>query len=274
MITVDKLDLSGLDEKLRKIAKLTKEVPADLMRQEGRLLAVELSRYTQPFGTGEEAQRLGEGAVKGDLLGGGRGGWAGVKRAGLFYVIPDGLASQFKWEHIEGRIRLFARRDGKVYGTDVNHLKYNASIQELEEFHHRSKNADGSYGSEAGTMTQDNGRWKFITKWVIKQSQFDELLKVLTAKVGFAKSGWATCAEQLGGTRGIQKWVTKHKAPGTVVDETTAEQPKLTIRNDTNYTSQVLSESGAKEALRDREIKLTERIKNILKSRFHLLYPE
>jgi hypothetical protein len=241
------------------------------MKQEGRLLCVELAKYTQPFGTDDKARELGETAVKGDLLGGGRGRWDGVKRAGLFYVIPDGLAAQFRFEKVGGRVRLFARKDGKIFGCDVNKLKYSASITELEAFHHASKNKDGSYGSAAATATLDNGRWKFIQKWVIKKSQFDALLKLLISKVGYAKSGWATCAEKLGGTRGIQKWVTKHSAPGTVIDETNSEQPKLTIRNDINYTSQVLSESGAKGALRDREIKLTSRIEKILKSNFHAL---
>jgi hypothetical protein len=91
---------------------------------------------------------------------------------------------------------------------------------------------------------------------------------LLIQKVGFAKGGWATCAAQLGGTRGIPAWVTRHKTPGTVIDETESENPKITIRNDVNYTSKVLSDSNVQGALRDREAKLTARIERILRSKF------
>ena len=271
MIKLDNVDFSGLDNKLRQIQKLTKEVPADLIKQEARLLCVELVKYTQPFGTDAKARQLGETAIKGDLLGGQRGDWHGVKRAGIFYVIPDALASKYKIEK-SGRVRLFARKDGKVYGTDSTRLKVNASISELEEFHTSQKNKDGTVGS-AGTRTIDNGRWKFIQRWVIKQSQFDALLKLLIQKVGFAKGGWATCAKQLGGLKNIPAWVSKHNTPATVTDNTSAENPSITISNDVNYTSQVLSASGIKGALRDREVKLTSRLKSILGSKFHALNP-
>jgi hypothetical protein len=266
MITLDNVDLSGLDQKLRQIAKITKEEPAKLMKQEARLLCVELAKYTQPFGLDENAKKLGEGAVKSDLLGNVRGRPGGQRSGGVFYVIPDALANSAHQEKT-GNVRIFSRKDGFVYGTDSDKFKTKASNSELEEHHKSMRGPDGSV-TQAGGKTRDIGRWKFIQRWVITQSQFTSYLAFAIRRVGFAKGGWATCAAKLGGTRGIPAWITKHKTPGTVIDATGGPEPKITIRNDVNYTSQVLSESNLKAALRDREIKLTARIEQALKAKF------
>ena len=269
MITLDKVDFSGLDQKLREISRLTKEVPADLIKQEARLLCVELTKYTQPFGLDGKAKQLGGNAIKSDLLGNVRGRPGGQRSGGIFYVLPDSLAAKYTTEK-DGNVRIFARKDGYVYGTEKDKFKTTASMQELEAHHRSLRGPDGSV-TQAGGKTRDIGRWKFIDRWVITQSQFDRYLKYIVQKVGYAKSGWATCAKKLGGTRGIPAWVTRNQGPGTIIDNTAAPEPSLTIRNETRYTSHVLSDSGVAGALKDREIKLTGRVKKILGSKFHNL---
>lgn len=272
MITVD-VDTSGLEEKIIRLAKFTRKSVGEVMRQEGRLLAVQLARYTQPFGFSDKSKQQGQSAIAGDLVGTRRTGRAtggqGDGTGGVFTVVPDDIMAKAV-DYKDGTTRLFVKKDGTVYGADTSMVLKNPSMAQLDAIHQSKRRASDGSVTQAGYGTKDIGRWKFVSKFVISKSVFQNYLAYVFTKVGIAKSGWADCAKKLGGTRGgtaegnIPGWVTRHLKDfsfGVVGDETdNPENPKLFLINEVNYTSQVLSESGKRGAVRDTEVRLAKSI--------------
>jgi hypothetical protein len=252
MLKVD-VDFSGMDGKLREIVKLTKEEPAKIMVQEARLLCVELAKYTQPFGLDDAAKKQGEEALARDY--------------NRVYAQASAVFKELQIENkdmADGFWKAFQARQydkaSKIL-RDSKGLNRNTPIQPF----------DGG--------TAHNRRWKrgkvgggVVASLILQvQKGLKPFLTKEKGKVGFAKGGWAACAKKLGGIRGIPAWIYKHDTPASVIDNTDKENPSITIRNEVNYTDQVLSATGAADALKDREIKLTERIKKILGSKFYAL---
>jgi hypothetical protein len=67
--------------------------------------------------------------------------------------------------------------------------------------------------------------------------------------VGFGKDGWGSCAKILGGTRGLPQWVTRQKAPATVIEDHNSENPTVTMVNEVNYAQDILDPSEKREAV-------------------------
>ncbi len=263
------VDATGLIEKMKRLMELTGTTLKKALYQEGRLLSIELARYTQPFGWDTSAKGKGESAIKGDLLGSRRSGQKS-RSAGVFYVLPDSLIDGATMEPGTTNVRLFARKDGTVYGTDKTTFKPDASQQALY-FKHQSMRRKSDGTVVGATAEKTIGRWKFIEKWTIRETSFSEYLAKTQAMVGFAKSGWIACAKELAAlsgdrVQGVPDWVKRHNAPGHIEDRTSAEKPSLTISNDINYSGRVLSHSNITAAIRDRKIKLQARIDQALKA--------
>jgi hypothetical protein len=68
-------------------------------------------------------------------------------------------------------------------------------------------------------------------------------------KVGEGKGGWATCADALGGTRGIPGWVSRQNSPGRVVESYKAELSSVTMTNLVPYADQILTETEKQNAI-------------------------
>lgn len=250
MITL-KVNASGLSEKLRRIAGMTKEDLGKLMRQEGRLLAVELVKYTQPFGMGEDAKRRGEGAVSRDY---GR-------------VYPD-VESEFMADQIRAKARPNDKEAAKQrwlgYAKGGDEEAMRDMLQDM-------KLGATTYGVKADPSFH-RSRWSRgelksgPSQIVINRKSVEALKKQAFKMVGFAKRGWSACAKSLGGTRGIPGWISRGRGVGRVIDKTHQGNPSLTLINESKYTTQVLSQSNQNSAIKDREVKLTERLNRIIKS--------
>jgi len=251
-LSVDSSQVSGL---LNQLADLTKKDFGELLRQEARLLAVELAKYTQPFGFDPKSKSQGEGAIKRDLFG-------GKQRVGIFVMLADSIIDQALATGVYqgANVRLFVNKNGDVYGADKNDFWPNATMSQLASYH--AEQFKNGVMSSAGSYTRDVGRWKFFTKKVIRQSTGEKYYNQLIKHVGFAKAGWSVCAAQLGGTRGIPQWVTRHrKAPGRVEDNSNdPAKPSITLKNEIDFTRQVLSQAAEAKAVRDRVIKLEARV--------------
>lgn len=253
MITVD-VDMRALNSKLNRIRIATKEDVQKLLRQEGRLLAVELAKYTQPFGVEEAGKKQGEGAIRRDY--------------GKVYPDAEG-------EFVADKVKAKARPKDKE-GAKQRYLKYvrggntNAAMKMLDDMdisdHASGKTANPSYHKARWSRgVLKSGK----SQIVIQRRTVTKLLNIALKMVGFAKGGWAVCARQLGGIRGIKSWVGRHKsAPGRVIDKSgDKKSPHITLINGINYTSQVLSQTSKSLAIKDRTIKLTERLNKILKAK-------
>lgn len=248
------VDTSGLDAKVIRLAAFTGKTVEEAQIPEARLLGVQMARYTQPFDFGDSSKKLGEGAVERD-----------VRRA--FYVLPNDLVANpvmIKSGQYAGWLRLFSTTAGVAYAVQSNNFRVQDSSQTLYRHHQTLRNRSGNVPKKSGWIDQQ-ARFVAINMWVISQSQFDDYLPFIQKEVGFAKGGWATAIADLGGTRGLPGWVTRHKnkAPGRSIIKK-GENPTVTIINDIDYTSQVLSQSGQRGAIRDAEFRLAKRIQNAL----------
>jgi hypothetical protein len=252
------VDTSGLEKKILEKSIAMKKSMGEALKEEGGLLALSLVKYTQPFGMGQKAKDQGEKAIQGDLTGhrAKGGGVNGDGYGGVFFIIPDQYAASAVYDQKQNVMRLFVKKTGEVYGADMALWKVNASNSELYAHHQSLRKADGSV-TQAGYRTRDIGRWKFVDKWVITQSQFQGYLAFIFPRVGFAKAGWATICRKLGrANTDIPAWIKNHNAPGSVIDNTDKPNPSLTIINEVDYTGRVLSESAKREAIKEREVKI------------------
>lgn len=267
MISLDSVDMSGLEKKILEKSIAMKKGLGASMKEEMGLLCLSLIKYTQPFGMGDKAKQMGESAIKGDLTGHrAKGGSVrGDGYGGVFFIIPDKYATSAVFEPSENVMRLFVKKTGEVYGCDVSLWKVNASISELHAHHESLRKPDGSV-TQAGYSTRDIGRWKFVNKWVITSTQFQNYLAFIFPRVGYAKGGWATCARKLGRPNtDVQGWIKNHPSPGSVIDKTKQDSPSITIINEVNYTGRVLSESAKKLAIKERETKIVLAIDRAIK---------
>lgn len=254
----------GLENKIVRLAAYTHKSVGEVMRREGRLLGVQLSRYTQPFGFDDKAKESGENAIKRDVL-------------RVFYVLPDNLTlnpTPIKSGEYAGWLKLFTTKTGTVFAVKQENFRIRDSNQTLYRHHQEMRGRDGTVPRNRG-LVNEQPRFTAINAWVITQTQYQNYLPFIQKESGFSKGGWATAISKLGtsgkkhssgGTRGIPGWVTRHKgkAPGEAIDKTSDAHPTLTLRNLINYTSQVLSNSGQQGAVRDTEYRLQKSIQSAL----------
>ena len=246
---------------MEEYAKIREKSIPDSIRLHARLLCVELSMRTQPFGKDDRGKDNGEASITRDLVG------KAMQRAGLF-----GVCSGNETRYRTGNVRLFVY-GGDAYGTDTTFYRPNASTDDMKAFH-RQHFKNGKVSS-AGSRTIDTGRWKFVEKMYVNKATLGNYLESVKKKVGIAKSGWARCAEQLpkvvsgSMTRGIPAWVTRHdKSNGKVIDNSNdLANPSITMTNTTPYASDVLPYGEIVIALTDVKIKCVKQLEMILKKR-------
>lgn len=243
----------------------------EVLRIHARLVCVELARRTQPFGDKTGGEKVGEKAITRDLLGRG-GGSKGKNRAGIFAPLTPFMQEHALFNNTSDNIRLFARKDGTVYGTDRAHFMPDASTSTMRGIH-KSNFVNGRM-SAAGGDTRDIGRWKFINRYFVMPHTLKEYIASQHAKVGIAKSGWAYCAKQLktgkgSATRGIPRWVTRHLGDyglGIVQDmaDDTAN-PRIVLTNTCKYADKVCPENQQQQAVAIVVGKMIKQLTNMLR---------
>lgn len=251
------IDLSGLDKKIIEKSVAMKKSLGQAMREEGGLLCLPLIKYTQPFGTGQKAKALGEGAILRDLT-------------EVFYILPDELCAGRTIIHdngiYEGYVQIFAKKvTGELYVCPPENWHVVDGLEILHDYWKTLRNKDGRVRRNRNKVETD-GRVRIIRLWVITKSQGDQLWAMIAPRVGFAKNGWAQCAKKLGRSNSeVAAWIKNHNAPATVIDNTNQEHPTLTLVNEVDYTGRVLSESNKREAIKERERNITEAIDRAVK---------
>ena len=251
-------------------AEILKKTIPDSVALNARLLCVELARRTQPFGNSEDVKKTGEKAIVRDLLG--RGG-SGTTRAGLFMGSNASEDEGFKYYAKGPNVRLFISKDGHAYGTDKTFFRPDASHQEMRTFH-KGKFVNGKMSS-AGSRTRDVGRWKFVEKMVVGKDALKAYVDKQILKVGWVKSAWAACANELPSvisgqaTRGIPAWVTRHDSPNSDVVNLLSDKknPRVRMTNHTSYASQVCPPGEQLKASQVVVAKMKKQMNIILKAR-------
>jgi len=224
MITV-RVDVSKTLARFRKAGPQGRVHLVEFMRKHGRALISSsgktpgIVQLTPPFSKGKRgalAKKQGEQAITNDLLGKGR---TGQRSGGAFVVMSDTLLANAHFNKTEN-VRIFARKNGDVYGTDRRHFRPKASTSEMHA-HHQSLRGRNGRVIKAGGFTRDIGRWKFIDQMVVGVAAFKRYQKTVHAKVGIMASAIVGPAElAMGGVlAGIPAWVRRHvgKASGGLV---------------------------------------------------------
>jgi hypothetical protein len=258
------LEKTGLEKMFEFYGTVKQKTLPEVLRIHARLVCVELSRRTQPFGDKSGEEKVGASAIARDLLG-------GKKRYGIFAPITDFMAQNAE-ENGSGTIRLFAKKNGEVYGTDQAHFLTNATPATMRGIH-KGAFKNGQVSS-AGTSDRKIGRWIFINKYFVPKSSLSEYVAAQQAKVGIAKSGWAACAKQLktgkgSATRGIPRWVTRHLGDyglGIVQDmaDDTAN-PRIVLTNTCKYADKVCPENQQQQAVAIVVGKMIKQLTNMLR---------
>ena len=238
-----------LRKKMQQYERIVGKEVRQLVHNAGRLCCVQLSKFTQPYGTKLDAKRTGEKAITKDVQGGRRSWGKGKGRRGIFLNISDSIKAQAK-QNSSGTIKLFINKKGEVYGTDAAHYLPNASVSTLKAIH-KTKFVNGRV-SAAGGNDRQIGRWKFIDQYFVPQTSINAFLKLQFRKVGLVKAGWAVAAAACKADvrqplSGIPGWVRRNlsKARGAFDDsKASGFSWKIKLKNQVGYARQTLSPSN------------------------------
>lgn len=227
-----KIDDRQFQFALRRLALATRKEFGEVVRQQARLIAVNLAYQTQPFGD-QQGKAQGTARVKRDI---GRV----YKSAGVAFddiaktTNGEASANQF-WYFIKNRrmdmaTEMLRRLNLDGYATDIT----------IGNFDLGARHQQARTGSRKGVS-----RRRKIDFIVTNPGQLSSYIKKIQQRVGTAKGGWAACAKQIGGTRGIPGWVsrqTQRLAGGAVVDNTrNSSNPFVAMTNSVPWIDKCLN---------------------------------
>lgn len=245
---------------LRRYALATRISFADAIRRQARLVAINLGIQTQPFGQADDAKNKGFGAIQKDLS-----PPRGIfKPLNQFWMDEARRMQQYAPENF---IRRFTDKNGKVWLSEED--KILTSRGAIKQFHQESRTKGGrKRTSRAGTETRDIGRHGAANRGVVLQQDLKSYIGQVQKKVGIAKAGWASCAQQLGGTRGLPGWVTRHSRKqqlGTVNDKTSGDRSQyVQMTNRVPWIDKCLNPGQIQRALDIQRGKMNNAIKMAL----------
>jgi hypothetical protein len=232
--------------KLKNMNRQVRRSAGEVLESEGRIVAISLAKSTQPFGSGREAQDMGERAVARDV------GKVYASLGHVFAKLPQlgaGDAAQFwklvKLGKFDAAMDMIRSSGSKFAGIRIGPFDSGA-------LHRQARNARTGRVSQTNPslIVSDSGPLKSYAQSKINL-------------VGFAKSAWATVARKLGGTRGLRgpklpggerditaNWITRKTGEGSVAREYGGAKARLTLTSHVRYARNVLSDSAFRNAVR------------------------
>jgi len=246
-------DTSDLRGRLTVYSQIVGKEKSEAVRQFARVACVNLATGTQPFGNTKSDKEPGEKAVEVDI-------------SKVFYTPQDGgFARALKAIVSKGRRseqakqKFNARLDGYLASNNTEAIARLARsfnwqgvlFDDIDPQLHQDarRGPRMRVPKRRGAMHMVIGANERLQKYKDEQKR----------KVGLTKAGWAVCATKIplkrasSPTRGIPQWVTRNinRASGSIVDGShDPHNPRVEMTNETPWTSQVLSASAIKEALR------------------------
>ncbi len=204
----------------------------EILRQQARLIAVNLAHNTQPYGLGADARKQGEAAAVRDV--------AKIYRSidTVYALIADqskDAARAFYAAAINGRLDVAKHI---LRGCGLTGL-LGADIGPFDKSIHKQMR------DRRGRVSIRSPRQIVTDPKVLR-----EYTKLVVKHVGAAKSSWASCAEQIGGVRGIPLWATRNRARGTVQDLSRhADDPRVILSSGVDYMPTVLPDRMQADAV-------------------------
>ena len=196
---------------MAKVKKLLRRVPQEAGRIMQKAVEVDAKGFVRdivnitPPSMGKadkESKQRGEAAIVRDLLGI-RG--EGQRRINaVFIVISDEVLAKATAK--ENYVRLFATKDGVVFGVEPDLYHPNASTAEMHIWH--LSNRDGGKITSSGSVTRDDGRLKIFQRMVVSASAFERYKKFIFKEVGMLAGGFNDAAAKLGVS--LPAWIKRH----------------------------------------------------------------
>lgn len=237
-----KVDVRQHTRSLRRLAAETRRDGAKILRQSGRRVAVNFAFQTQPLGFSAAAHDRGRGRVAADT----RRVFATPRDIYRQIALGRGDKETADWFW-----RAFKDGDTRAMkkAMQVAGIALPVGKTVRKELRGPARNRRGRVPRESyRQLVTDNERLKRFV---------DRLQK----RVGFAKSGWAACAQDLGGTRGIPRWAKGRKVSGYKPGQATAADrgmaSSITLRNFVRYVRRIFTPAQEQAAL-DREVRTQE----------------
>jgi len=256
------VDDRAFSESLRRYALATRISFAEAILRQARLVAVNLAHQTQPFGSGAEARKQGEGAVTTDI---GRvyddvPQVAGrVKSSGGSFDLPRVKSAP---QAEAAFVRLVRTGQYDKARELLNELRIDPYFTtDVGRFDGGSEHQRARHGARRKVP-----RNTFTKLAVINPQAARSYVKQISQRVGTAKAGWASCAQQLGGWRGIPGWVTRHargQSLGNVYDATggNGSSQYVRITNNVPWIDKCLNAGQIQRALDIQRGKMTNAIR-------------
>lgn len=222
---------------LRFYASQRKSWP-QVLRSQGRLIAVNLAYQTQPFGT-ESGRAQGEGKTKADIL--------------KVYATPGQVYNEIEKQSTASAKAFWGMIQNRRFQTAKTFLA-RLGIAKFAEAEIGLMD-DGQSHQAAKSAIPIRPRIKRsqkVTRVVANANRLTTYMNKIVKRVGMAKSGWATCAKILGGMRGIPQWVTRHAnkiGKGFVIDFTSRPSPYLILVNEIPWVDKCLNQGQMQRAL-------------------------
>ncbi len=240
-----KTNTSAVDARFKQMGWTAKNSLPGYLRQEARLTAVALAFQTQPFGDNSEG--VGIAATATDI----RRVYATPGQ--VFKDISNAEAAAGFWKAVKTRKwdqaqKIVNREAAKFKFTPIQAFDGGAEHRKLRSHGRVSK-------SQKPVMIVKNP----VTLRIYIDSE--------TKKVGFGKGGWAACARDLGGTRGIPGWVSRQKSPGYAVGSYNTAISTVVMVNAVPYASEIITASGKADAIRIARERLAKSIRTAVLQR-------
>ncbi len=202
----------------------------EVMRRLGRLTAVSLATHAQPFGLGADAQNLGQDATVGDI----RRVYAYA--SDVYPTFSDKRQGAAFWKSFQKKAFERANAIKAKFSKDFRDTPID--LFDGGRLHQEARNNRGRIPKK---MTP---RMIVINAPALK-AYINKEFKL----VGWGKAGWATCARAFGSVSGISGWITRHKAPGAIVENYGHGRAEITLINQVSYATAILSATEKAKAL-------------------------
>lgn len=191
----------------------------EALRLQGRLLGEKLITLTPP-----RTQKQGKDRVAKDI--------AKI----IIGMDPEKMEhEQYVLKGDTNIVKAFVNKQGVVYGVDKTLYRPDATLDEISEFHQKQRLANGRV-TDAGTMTRNIGRWKFLTKLIVPKETLAEYIAGVQDRLGRAKGGWAKGPIALGSK--VSQWIGVHaRTAGEFVNGLQLPNPSVEFINKSEWAS-------------------------------------
>ncbi len=248
-----KIDTKDFEAALYRLKVQTGKEWPQIIRSEARLVAVELANRTQPFGNNSES--IGKNSVEKGI----RSIFKDLGDSKTLDLIERSAGPKDKLkkgESLRTRIERYLSTGNKLALNnvlkDLNLGEIAKRIGDVERAWHKQHR-----DPRTGRVRASAQAMRFIQR----AQNLTAYIKRTQKAVGWAKSGWATCARILGGTRNIPGWVSRKPGPGTVQDFTSDQNnPRVIITNEVSYIDRVCPPREIANALRIQAQKMVKRV--------------